>query len=51
MAYCSGSIDPDSGWSARVVEVLGSFPNFDVLTTDAMGIPDAWAELELWHSS
>ena len=50
MAYLLRSIDPDSGWPARVVELIQSFPNSAHLTTESMGVPSGWLKLELWSS-
>ena len=50
MAYLLRSIDPDSGWPARVVELIQSFPNSAHLTTESMGVPSGWLKLEFWSS-
>ncbi|EPR75355.1 hypothetical protein ADILRU_2311 [Leifsonia rubra CMS 76R] len=48
MAYLLRSIDPDSGWPGRVVDLIQSFPDSVHLTTESMGVPPTWLKLELW---
>ncbi|WP_241973004.1 Abi family protein [Cryobacterium sp. TMT2-14] len=50
MAYLLRSIDPDSGWLARVVEPIQAFPDSDYLTAESMGVPPGWSQLALWSS-
>ncbi|MDY7544527.1 Abi family protein [Cryobacterium sp. 10I1] len=50
MAYLLRSIEPDSGWPARAVELLNSFPESGCVTIESMGVPDAWPTLELWRA-
>lgn len=48
MAYLVGVIDPDCGWSARVVELIDAFPSGTHLTPEAMGFPPQWATENIW---
>lgn len=50
MAYLLRSIDPDSGWPARVLELIQAFPDSVHLTTESLGLTTGWATLELWSS-
>jgi abortive infection bacteriophage resistance protein len=50
MAYLLRSIEPDSDWAARVMELIGSFPESGCVTIESMGIPDGWSTLELWRA-
>lgn len=50
MAYLLRSIDLESGWPQRMVALIQSFPSSSHLTIDSIGIPQRWAELELWHA-
>ncbi len=50
MAYLLRSIDRGSAWPPRVVELLGTFPDSDFVTTKSMGVPDGWASLALWRA-
>lgn len=49
MAYLLRSIDPDSGWQKRVVDLIDSFPETESLTKYSLGLPRGWSELELWQ--
>lgn len=51
MAYLIGVIDPDCGWSARVVELIHAFPSGTHLAPEAMGFPPQWATEDLWSRS
>lgn len=50
MAYLLHSIDPECGWVGRVVSLLETFPESDVLTSACLGVPTEWSTLELWQS-
>lgn len=50
MAYLLRTIDPDSGWTPRVVDLINAFPNSDFLTAESMGVPEGWETLELWRT-
>ena len=48
MAYLIGTIDADSGWPARVIDLIDLFPASTHLTMESMGVPEAWSTLKLW---
>ena len=48
MAYLIGTIDPDSGWPARVIDLVDSFPASTHLSTESMGVPEERSTLKLW---
>lgn len=50
MAYLLHSIDPGSGWAARMADLIQSFPTSVHLKTESMGAPPNWLKLELWSS-
>lgn len=50
MAYLLRSIDPDSGWPARVLELIEAFPDSVHLTLESLGVTTGWEMLELWSS-
>lgn len=50
MAYLLRTIDSNSGWTGRVVELIGSFPRAGHLTQQSIGVPDDWTSLDLWQS-
>lgn len=49
MAYLLRVIDPNSGWAARVVELIDSFPQTKYVTRTSIGVPDDWSTLDLWR--
>lgn len=49
MAYLLRSIEPDSDWPERIVELVESFPCTTHLTARSIGVPERWTELELWQ--
>jgi abortive infection bacteriophage resistance protein len=50
MAYMLRVIDPNGGWTERLVELVGSFPRAGHLTKHSIGVPDDWTSLELWQA-
>ena len=50
MAYLLRSIDTESPWSQKVVELIQNFPERPGFTTSTMGVPTGWATQELWHA-
>ncbi len=48
MAYLLRSIDPQCGWSAKMVELINSFPSASSLTVGSLGMPANWSDLALW---
>ena len=50
MSYLLRSIDANSGWPSRVVDLIDSFPSSAHLTTESMGAPRGWSNLELWRA-
>lgn len=50
IAYLLHSIDLESGWSHRLVELLRTFPTSHALTIKSLGIPQGWESLDLWRS-
>lgn len=50
MAYLLRSIEVESEWPARVVELIQSFPDSVHLTAGSIGVPPGWTKLELWTS-
>jgi abortive infection bacteriophage resistance protein len=50
MAYLLRTIEPNSDWTGRVVELLDSFPQTEYLTVQSIGTPDGWSTLDLWRS-
>ncbi|MEE1621430.1 Abi family protein [Zafaria sp. Z1313] len=49
MAYLLRTIDPNSAWAGRVVELIGSFPRVGYVTPRSIGVPDDWTSLGLWQ--
>ncbi|WP_372697354.1 Abi family protein [Arthrobacter sp. JSM 101049] len=49
MAYLMRSIDPDSGWPKRVVDLVESFPETEAVTKYSLGLPPRWSGLKLWN--
>lgn len=49
IAYLLQSIDGESAWSRRLVELLLTFPTSNALTIQSMGVPEDWESLELWR--
>ncbi|MGP5317482.1 Abi family protein [Arthrobacter rhombi] len=49
MAYLLRSIDPDSDWQQRMVDLIESFPETEALTKYSLGLPRQWPEFELWR--
>ena len=50
MGYLLRSIDPDSDWQQRMVDLIESFPETEALTKYSLGLPRQWPALELWNS-
>jgi hypothetical protein len=50
MAYLLRVIEPNSGWAARVVELIDSFPQAERVTGQSIGVPEHWSTMELWRS-
>ncbi len=50
IAYLLPSIEADTEWSLRLVELLQDFPASHALSTGSMGVPDSWQSLDLWRS-
>ncbi len=48
MAYLLRSIDPECGWSDKLVELINGFPSSSGLTVDSLGMPANWPDLALW---
>lgn len=49
MAYLLRSIDSQSGWPAKVTELIGAFPESPNLSVRSIGVPDGWQRLQLWQ--
>jgi abortive infection bacteriophage resistance protein len=49
IAYLLTSIDPDAGWSARVVALFRDFPASEALSIESLGAPTRWDTLDLWQ--
>lgn len=49
-AYLLRSIDPQSGWPRRLVELLHTFPSAPGLTVEAIGTHPRWTRLDLWRT-
>lgn len=49
MAYLLRSIDPDSRWQERVVDLVESFPETEALTKYALELTRRWSEIGLWQ--
>lgn len=50
MAYLLRSIESDGQWPARLVGLIDSFPESPHLTARSIGVPEGWADLELWRA-
>ncbi len=50
IAYLLRSIDSQSGWPQRLVELVRTFPATSSFTTETMGMPTGWADLDLWRT-
>jgi abortive infection bacteriophage resistance protein len=50
IAYLLRSIDPDSGWGARVATLLRGFPTSEALTVRSLGAPEDWGDSALWRA-
>jgi abortive infection bacteriophage resistance protein len=50
MAYLLRSIDPDTGWHGRVVNLIRAFPTSDYLTEQSLGVLASWSKQELWSA-
>lgn len=48
IAYLLPSIDPDTGWTDRVGDLLNGFPTSNAFTIESLGAPANWSALELW---
>lgn len=48
MAYLLRSIDPDSGWSDRIVALIRTFPSSEFLGEESLGVPVGWSDQVLW---
>lgn len=49
VAYLLRSVDGDTEWCRRLVDLVETFPSSPHLTVAALGVPDGWASLELWR--
>lgn len=50
MAYLLESIETDSQWSQRVIDLVKDFPELPGFTISTMGIPADWTQQELWQA-
>ena len=48
MNYLLHTVDANSGWPERLVNVINSFPPSNQLGIESMGFPKAWHALQLW---
>ncbi|WP_139738366.1 Abi family protein [Actinomyces wuliandei] len=49
IAYLLRSIDPGTGWPARLVALMRQLPASHALTTASLGAPSSWESLDLWR--
>ena len=50
MAYLLKSIDTDSQWPQRVIDLVANFPERPGFTISTMGIPTGWTQQEIWQA-
>lgn len=51
IAYLLRSIEDDPGWCRWLVDLIEEFPSSHALSPASMGVPEDWAEFELWSRS
>ncbi|MGV8858185.1 Abi family protein [Rhodoglobus sp.] len=49
MTYLLRTVDANSGWAERLVNLIDSFPTENQLGVESMGFPEAWFALSLWE--
>lgn len=50
-AYLLRSVDSNSGWPGRLVDLIDTFPATPTFTIASMGFPAAWTTLGLWRQA
>lgn len=48
-AYLLQSVDKQSGWPQRLVELVRTFPATPTFSIQTMGMHSSWEQLDLWH--
>lgn len=48
MAFLLRTIEPGSSWTARMRDLIASFPETERVTAHSMGVPEKWSMMELW---
>ncbi len=49
IAHILPSIDPETDWHRRLVELLRAFPASPALSVSSIGVPHSWESLDLWR--
>lgn len=49
IAYLLRSIEVESTWARRLVDLFHAFPTSHALTIQSMGVPEGWESLDLWR--
>ncbi|TIH38976.1 Abi family protein [Subtercola vilae] len=49
IAFLLRTIEPDSGWNERMVELMREFPSSGPVALRSIGIPALWTALDLWR--